>query len=147
MNVPRRLAESAPVAPREGAAAAPEPAETLEERYARMAHAYSRLAKLDGGDRVVAAMRTHPDLIRGPAGTDTRLMKAVDGWIAKGGHEGLLGAAGEGFGVALKSEDGNSRALGPAAAAFFAQLDLDLEHLAVAPIENSRGEIVGDVRL
>ncbi len=41
MNVPRRLAESAPVAPREGAAAAPEPAETLEERYARMAHAYS----------------------------------------------------------------------------------------------------------
>ena len=113
----------------------------------RMAHAYSRLAKRDGGERVVAAMRTHPDLIRGPAGTDTRLMKAVDGWIAKGGHEGLLGAAGEGFGVALKSEDGNSRALGPAAAAFFAQLDLDLEHLAVAPIENSRGEIVGDVRL
>jgi L-asparaginase II len=113
----------------------------------RMAHAFSRLGTLDGGDRVAAAMRAHPDLIRGPAATDTRLMKALAGWIAKGGAEGLLCAAGDGLGVALKSEDGNGRALGPAAAAFFTQLDLDLEHLAVVPIENSRGERVGDVRI
>ena len=32
----------------------------------RMAHAFSRLAGLDGGARVVAAMREHPELIRGP---------------------------------------------------------------------------------
>jgi L-asparaginase II len=113
----------------------------------RMAHAFARLATLDGGDRVAAAMRAHPDLIRGPAATDTRLMKALAGWIAKGGAEGLLCAAGDGLGVALKSEDGNGRALGPAAAAFFTQLDLDLEHLAVVPVENSRGERVGDVRI
>jgi L-asparaginase II len=113
----------------------------------RMAHAFSRLERLEGGDRVAAAMRAHPDLIRGPEATDTRLMKALHGWIAKGGAEGLLCAAGDSLGVALKSEDGNGRALGPAAAAFLAQFDLDLEHLSVAPIANSRGERVGDVRL
>ena len=41
-----------------------------------------------------------PDLIRGPEATDTRLMKALHGWIAKGGAEGLLCAAGDGLGVA-----------------------------------------------
>lgn len=113
----------------------------------RMAYAFSQLATLDGGDRVAAAMRAHQDLIRGPEATDTRLMKALNGWIAKGGAEGLLCAAGDGLGVVLKSEDGNGRALGPAVAAFLAQFDLDLEHLAVVSIENSRGEVVGDVRL
>jgi L-asparaginase II len=113
----------------------------------RMAHAFSRLAHLDGGDRVAAAMRAHPDLIRGPFATDTRLMKALPGWIAKGGAEGLLCAAGDDVGVALKTEDGNGRALGPAAAAFFAHLDLDLGELAVLPFENSRGDRVGDVRI
>ena len=92
-------------------------------------------------------MRTYPDLIRGPAATDTMLMKALHGWIAKGGAEGLLCAGGDGLGVALKSEDGSGRALGPAAAAFFAQLDFDLEHMAVVPIENSRGERVGELSL
>jgi hypothetical protein len=32
----------------------------------RMAFAYSRLEQLDGGARVAAAMRAHPELIRGP---------------------------------------------------------------------------------
>jgi L-asparaginase II len=113
----------------------------------RMAHAFARLERLEGGDRVSAAMRAHPDLIRGPLATDTRLMKALPGWIAKGGAEGLLCAAGAGLGVALKVEDGNGRALGPAAASFFAQLDLDLDALAVAPLENSRKERVGETRI
>jgi L-asparaginase II len=111
----------------------------------RMAHAFARLPDLEGGERVAAAMRAHPDLIRGPLATDTRLMKALPGWIAKGGAEGLLCATGHGVGVALKAEDGNGRALGPAAAAFFRQLDLDLQDLAVVPIENSRGDRVGEV--
>jgi L-asparaginase II len=113
----------------------------------RMAHAFSRVPGLDGGDRVAAAMRAYPDLIRGPQSADTRLMKALPGWIAKGGAEGLLCAVGEEIGVALKTEDGNGRALGPAAAAFFRRLDLELDELAVTPIENSRGERVGDVRI
>jgi L-asparaginase II len=111
----------------------------------RMAHAFERLPDLEGGDRVVAGMRAHPDLIRGPTASDTRLMKALPGWMAKGGAEGLLCAAGGGIGVALKAEDGNGRALGPAAAAFFRQLDLDLSDLAVVPLENSRGELVGEI--
>jgi L-asparaginase II len=113
----------------------------------RMAHAFARLPDLEGGERVAVAMRAHPDLIRGPLATDTRLMKALPGWIAKGGAEGLLCATGHGVGVALKAEDGNGRALGPAATAFFRQLDLELEDLAVVPIENSRGEHVGEVRV
>ena len=112
----------------------------------RMAYAFSRLPQLDGGDRVAAAMRAHPALIRGPLASDTRLMQALPGWIAKGGAEGLLCAAGNGIGVALKAEDGNGRGLGPAAASFFRRLDLDLSDLAVVPLENSRGEAVGEIR-
>ena len=112
----------------------------------RMAHAFSRLAELLGGAAVAAAMRAHPDLIRGPRAADTRLMKALPGWIAKGGAEGLLCAAGDGLGVALKSEDGNGRALGPAAAAFFRGLGRDVSELEVLPLDNSRGERVGEIR-
>ena len=112
----------------------------------RMAHAFARIDRLEGGERVAAAMREYPELIRGPLATDTRLMRALPGWMAKGGAEGLLCAAGHGVGVALKSEDGNGRALGPATAAFFEELDLDLGELAVTPLENSRKERVGEIR-
>ena len=55
-------------------------------------------------------MRAHPDLIRGPLAADTRLMRALPGWTAKGGAEGLLCASGpDGLGVALKCADGASR--------------------------------------
>jgi L-asparaginase II len=120
---------------------------TLALPLERMAFAFSRFERLDGGDRIAAAMREHPQLIRGPRATDTRLMQILPGWIAKGGAEGLLCAAGHGVGVALKSEDGNGRALGPAAAHFFAQLGLDLGELAVIPLENSRKERVGEIRI
>ena len=113
----------------------------------RMAHAFARFEQLEGGARIADGMREFPELIRGPSATDTRLMRALPGWIAKGGAEGLLCAAGHGVGVALKSEDGNGRALGPAAAAFFAQLDFDLNELSVLPLENSRNERVGEVRI
>ena len=111
----------------------------------RMAHAFARLEQLDGGGRVADAMRAHPDLIRGAAATDTRLMKALPGWIAKGGAEGLLCAAGGGVGVALKAEDGNGRALGPAAHSFLSLLGKAADDLAVLPLENSRGERVGEI--
>jgi L-asparaginase II len=113
----------------------------------RMAHAFARFEQLEGAARIAAGMRAHPDLIRGPRAADTRIMRALDGWIAKGGAEGLLCAAGHGVGVALKAEDGNSRALGPAAAHFFSRLDLDLGELAVTPLENSRKERVGEIRI
>jgi L-asparaginase II len=111
----------------------------------RMAHAFSRLERLDGGGAVAAAMRAYPDLIRSPTATDSRLMKALPGWIAKGGAEGLLCAAGDGVGVALKSEDGSYRPLAPAAQEFLGRLGHDLADLAVIPIENSLGERVGEI--
>jgi len=111
----------------------------------RMAHAFSRLGQLDAGARVTEAMRAYPDLIRGASATDTRLMKALPGWVAKGGAEGLLCAAGAGVGVALNAADGSGRGLGPAAHSFLARLGHDLGDLAVVPVENSRGERVGEI--
>jgi L-asparaginase II len=113
----------------------------------RMALAFARLERLDGGDRVAAAMRAHPALIRGPESPDTILMRTHEDWIAKGGAEGLICAAGpRALGVALKIEDGNGRAVGPAIAAFVARLGYRVEKLERAPIENSRGESVGEIR-
>jgi L-asparaginase II len=111
----------------------------------RMALAFSRFELLDGGERIAAAMREYPELIRGPSATDTRLMQSLPGWIAKGGAEGLLCAAGNGFGVALKSHDGSGRALAPAVATFLRQLDLEAPSLERTPLQNSRAEPVGDI--
>lgn len=113
----------------------------------RMALAFARLERLDGGDRVAAAMRAHPGLIRGPGGIDTALMRAREGWIAKGGAEGLMCAAGpSGLGLALKIEDGAGRPVGPALAAFVDRLGYPVEKLEVLPLENSRHEVVGEIR-
>ena len=113
----------------------------------RMAYAFARFTELDGGARIAEAMRAHPALIRGPGAPDTVLMESLPGWIAKGGAEGLLCAAGpDGIGVALKVEDGGARAVGPAAAAFLDRLGHPLDQLESAPIENSRGEVVGRIR-
>src|SRR5918995_109273 len=112
----------------------------------RMAYAFARFAELDGGARVAEAMRAHPALIRGPGAPDTVLMESLPGWIAKGGAEGLLCAAGpDGVGVALKVEDGGARAVGSAVAAFLGRLGHPLDQLESAPVENSRGELVGQI--
>jgi L-asparaginase II len=112
----------------------------------RMAHAFSRLESLPGGARVAAAMRARPDLVGGPVGADFLLMQAAPGWLAKGGAEGLICAAGpDGTGVALKTEDGAGRAHAPALAAFLRRLGVDLPDLAVRPVFNTRGERVGEV--
>ena len=112
----------------------------------RMALAFSRLESLDAGAVVASAMRSHPELIRGPRAADTALMRARPGWTAKGGAEGLLCAAGPGaLGVALKVEDGNGRALRPALATFFAELGQPVPELAVVPVENSLGQRVGEL--
>jgi L-asparaginase II len=112
----------------------------------RMAHAYSRLEALPGGDRIAAAMRARPDLVGGPDGADFSLMCAAPGWFAKGGAEGLLCASGpNGTGVTLKAEDGSSRGQAPALAAFLGRIGIDLSELAEVPVLNSRGEPVGRI--
>src|SRR5581483_4009409 len=111
----------------------------------RMAYAFARLPRLPHGDRVTAAMRARPDLVGGPDGADFHLMQLASGWHAKGGAEGLLCAGDGETGIALKCEDGASRALQPALAAFLAGLGVDLAPLAVTSIRNSRGELVGEL--
>jgi L-asparaginase II len=113
----------------------------------RMALAFARLERLDGGDRVAAAMRAHPALIRGPDAVDTTVMRTHEGWIAKTGAEGVFCVAGpRGLGVALKVEDGDGRAVGPAAAAFLSRLAYPVDRLEFAPVRNSRGDVVGEIR-
>ena len=113
----------------------------------RMAHAFSRLEALEGGERVASAMRAYPELIRGPEAADTTLMQTLPGWIAKGGAEGLLCAASsDGLGVALKIEDGAIRAARAAVAAFLARLGIETGELGHVPVRNSRGELVGELR-
>jgi L-asparaginase II len=112
----------------------------------RMAYAYSRFEQLPVAGRVAGAMRAHPELVGGPNGEDFQLMRAAPGGFAKGGAEGLLCAAGpQGTGLALKSEDGASRPLAPALAAFLGPLGLDLPGLATVPVCNSRGDRVGEL--
>jgi L-asparaginase II len=107
----------------------------------RMAAAFTRI-----DERIAAAMRAHPELIRGPKALDTNLMQTLPGWTAKGGAEGLLCAAGpDGIGIALKAEDGQQRALAPALGSFLDMLGLDGSAFRQVPVTNSRDEVVGVV--
>src|SRR5918995_249121 len=112
----------------------------------RMALMFSRLEHVEGGGRVAAAMQAHPELIRGPMAADSLLMRELEGWTAKGGAEGLLCASGPGgTGLALKVEDGSMRAMRPALAEVLRRLGFETGELGVEPVENSRGELVGEV--
>ncbi|HXF98852.1 MAG TPA: asparaginase [Gaiellaceae bacterium] len=114
----------------------------------RMARAFAVLERREGGPRVAGAMRSYPELIRGPEAADVRLMLRLPGWIAKVGAEGLLCAASpHGLGLALKVEDGSGRAVAPALAVFLSRLGVDAGDLGEAPLRNSRGELVGELRI
>jgi L-asparaginase II len=113
----------------------------------RAAHAFARLPELEGAERVLDAMRSHPELLRGPVAADAMLARALPGWVAKGGAEGLLCAVSpDGVGLALKVEDGAFRAVRPALAAFLRRLGHDPGDLGEVAVENSRGEVVGELR-
>jgi len=68
-------------------------------------------------------------------------MRLRDGWIAKGGAEGLFCAAhADGRGIALKAEDGAYRAIRPALG-----LVLGIDEFRETPVRNSLGEVVGSI--
>lgn len=120
---------------------------TFALTLARLALAFSRFPRAEGGEGVAAAMRRYPELIRGPQAADTVLMRNVGGWVAKGGAEGLLCATRpDCLGVALKVEDGSTRAVRTALAVFLDRLGVDTGDLGVAPVLDSRGEAVGELR-
>jgi L-asparaginase II len=113
----------------------------------RAAHVFARFETLDGGDRIAAAMRTHPVLVGGEGATDTVLMQTHPGTVAKGGADGLLCAGGGGLGLALKVADGNSRALRPALAALAEGLGLPLPDFKEVTLPNRHGEPAATISL
>ena len=113
----------------------------------QMALAYTRL---DGP--ILEAMTVHPELIAGEGRPCTEMMRAHPGRVVtKVGAEGVYSALllREGLGVALKVEDGHSVASALAIAAVLAELGLKPQpaSLLTKPITNSRGEVVGEMRL
>jgi L-asparaginase II len=114
----------------------------------RAATSFVRLHSLEGGARVVNAMRANPDLLRGPVAADARLIRSLDGWVAKGGAEGLFCASSDdGLGLAVKVVDGSFRAIQPALAHVLTLLGLEAGELARNEVLNSHSEPVGELRV
>ena len=137
-----------------------------------MALAYARLVNpLQGFDlelreackRIVKVMTTYPELIGGTTDRlDTEIMKAVPGQlISKVGAEGVYTAGilpnaryREGFGLALKIEDGDDHRARPTVVIeALRQLGMlgdgalhALERYATFPVKNRNGNNVGQVR-
>lgn len=106
--------------------------------------------------RLVEAILAHPDLVAGEGRACTELMRAMAGRVAiKTGAEGVFVAIlpEQGLGVALKIEDGATRASEAAIAGLLIRLGvLDPAHPATrkrlgGPITNWRGIETGEVRL
>ena len=94
------------------------------------------------------AIRAHPQLLAGPDAADALLPAALDGWVGKGGAEGLFCAvSGDGLGVALKVADGEFRAVVTAFHAVLDRLGIGHPELEDGAVRNAHGEIVGRFRL
>jgi L-asparaginase II len=126
-----------------------------------MALAYARLAAAArrgerGPAAVVGAMTAHPRMVGGDGRLCTELARVARGRLfPKVGAEGIycVGVPGAELGIALKVEDGATRALGPAVVRLLRDLDLISEDdfgmlhaFAFTPLTNTRGEPVGEMR-
>ncbi|MFS4092284.1 asparaginase [Streptomyces sp. AF1A] len=82
-----------------------------------LARAYRRFVLAAPGTperRVADAMRAHPEYVAGTRRHDTLLMRAIPGALSKVGAEAVQALAlPDGRALALKIDDGGSRALGP----------------------------------
>ncbi|PRX95721.1 asparaginase [Allonocardiopsis opalescens] len=100
-------------------------------------------------NRVVSAMRAHPEYVGGSRDPNTALMRALPGVVAKGGAEGVLVVAtAQGHTVAVKAIDGQHRGNAVAALAALARLGVDVApaaEVARVPVLGG-GEPVGAVR-
>jgi L-asparaginase II len=127
-----------------------------------MARAWSRLARAardreEVPNRVVHAIATRPFLIGGTDRFDTVLMQETQGRVvAKIGAEGVhsVGIPDSGIGFAVKVDDGAQRAQFPAVLRVLQILGVlgdslspRLEEFLRRPLRNTRGEVVGEVRL
>lgn len=113
----------------------------------------------EAADRVVAAMRSHPEMVAGTGRLCTLLMREIDhSFIAKIGAEGFYGMAyrdrNQSVGIALKISDGDGeRARTTAALEILLQLgllgrekaDRILARQGLPQVRNVRGLVVGRV--
>jgi L-asparaginase II len=106
-------------------------------------------------ERIIAAVRHHPEMIAGKVGFCTRLMTAVPRAFIKTGAEGVFCGAvpHAGIGFALKCDDGASRASEVAVAALLCRLDVwsaeeraKLVPFSTVERHNWRDRAVGAVR-
>jgi L-asparaginase II len=134
---------------------------TFAVPLAALAGAFARLAAsartgTDAPSRIVEAMVRWPEYVAGTGRLCTQLMRSADGRIfVKVGAEGVYcaGIPGAELGIALKVEDGASRAAEPALLAVLRSLALlsdedmaGLAQWAEPDITNTRGERVGAIR-
>ncbi len=105
-------------------------------------------------ERLVAAMRQHPDLVAGEGRACTALMRAMPDGVVKTGAEGVFAAIlpKRGFGVALKVSDGTTRAAEAAMAGILVGLGaLDADHPTAKDytnkdVRNWRGILTGHIK-
>jgi L-asparaginase II len=111
-------------------------------------------ARRKAAQRIIAACRAHPFMVAGTGGFCTRLMEAVPRAFVKVGAEGVYCGCvpHAGIGIALKIDDGASRAAEVAMAELLAGLDVWtgderalLRGLARSELRNWRKVHVGDV--
>jgi L-asparaginase len=133
-------------------------APTLQLQLSQMALLFAHLGAGEQADleRLSRAMLTNPELVAGEGRFDTELMRRGHGQVlSKGGAEGIqcLSRVGEGLGVAIKVEDGSSRAKHAVALQLMEQLDWltpgTLEELRgqfMVPAEHLRLEVKGELR-
>jgi L-asparaginase II len=131
------------------------PLDAMALAYARFARDAARGADLPS--RVANAIRTRPFLVGGSDRFDTILVEETGGRvIAKIGAEGVHSVAllERRIGIAVKVEDGASRAQFPAVLRLLQQLgELQdplpprLLDFASPRVRNTRGEVVGEVRM
>lgn len=131
------------------------PLESMALAFARLGAASRRGDEVP--TRIVNAMTSHPFLVGGTDRFDTVLMEETDGrLLAKVGAEGVhtIAVPEAGLAVAVKVEDGASRAQYPAALSLLQQLDVlpsnlppRLAHYLRTPTFNTRGAQVGEVHV
>lgn len=124
-----------------------------------LARAMGRFAGAEGDSaagRLRDAMRSHPVMVSGEAGTCTKLMQAMEGRaVVKTGAEGVYIAIlpEQNLGIALKIRDGATRASEAAITGLLAKFGvLAADHPTAqrslgSPILNARGKDTGHVRL
>ena len=133
-------------------------APTLQLQLAQMALLFAHLGASEQADleRLSRAMLAHPELVAGAGRFDTEVMLRGHGQVlSKGGAEGIqcLSRVGEGLGLAIKVEDGASRAKQAVALHLLKQLEwltpLTLEELSQQYLVPSPGvslKVSGELR-